>query len=91
MTPDPRQSDRLEQVCPSPARGMREAAGSYCSCCATRTGPADWAPTARSDAQRAASRATGLRRQSRPEDAAVTAKSAPPAAVAIRAGTRPAA
>ena len=54
MTPDPRQSGRLEQVCPSPSCGMREAAGSYCSCCATRTGPADWFKPRASASQKAA-------------------------------------
>ena len=62
MTPDMRrqiQAAKLEQTCPD--CGRTEAAGYYCSLCCRITGPEDWQPTKRSDAQRAA--ATGLARR----------------------------
>jgi hypothetical protein len=46
---------RLEQVCPT--CGLREAAGGYCTACATPTGPADWRRGTSRKAQGEASRA----------------------------------
>lgn len=62
---------RLEQICPARCqegwrRGLdpetTEAAGGYCSACGAPTGPSDWRPAQRSDAQRAVTaRATAAR------------------------------
>ena len=62
----------LEQVCPD--CGRREAAHPYCSGCLLSLTPADWQPTARTEAQRAAARRVC---RERAERRSVTAKSAP--------------
>lgn len=71
------QAGKLEQACP--VCGTREAAGYYCSKCSRPTGPDDWRPTARSDAQMAASRANA---RTRAENLATSKKTAIPATVA---------
>lgn len=74
------QQGRLEQLCP--ACGFREAAGSYCSKCHTKTGAADWRKAVMTDAQRAARTS----RHSTPKVVATDTKTADPALLAAVAG-----
>ena len=64
---------KLEQVCPT--CGLREAAGGYCTACATPTGPADWRRGTARQAQGAASRA---RAHAEPETGATALETANP-------------
>jgi hypothetical protein len=72
------QAAGLEQTCP--ACGLRESAGAYCTRCARRTTAADWHKAVRSEAQQAASSATGLRRA---ETATTKEKTATPVTLGL--------